>query len=214
VEVSVEDTGEGMTPEILERVTEPFFTTKAVDKGTGLGLSITLGVIKAHGGTMEMASTPEHGTQVKVRLPRHLIRTEETTILQPQPWLGLSKVLVVDDEEEVRTMLARMLRMAGADKVKTVASGQDALVSLDSGDIPDLIILDHNMPGLNGAQTLALIRLGHQDIPIILASGEPDIEGRDAYQQRMVGIIPKPFTWDEIRSVLARLGVGVGEAEP
>lgn len=210
VEVSVEDTGEGMAPEILARVTEPFFTTKAVDKGTGLGLSITHGVIKAHGGTMEIASRRGQGTQVKVRVPRHSALTGEPTSLPPERALGFSKVLVVDDEEEVRTMLARMLTMAGAGHVKTVASGLEALESLDSGDIPDLIILDYNMPGLDGTQTTALIRSSHRDIPIIISSGVPDLEGRDGFNQEKVGVISKPFTLEEIRKKLAELRVGTG----
>jgi PAS domain S-box-containing protein len=214
VEVSIEDTGEGMTPEILKRVTEPFFTTKAVDKGTGLGLSIAHGVVKAHGGTMEITSTPGHGTAVKLRFPRHIVPTRETLALMPPQTLGVSKVLVVDDEEEVRGVLAKMLQLAGASEVKTVASGQEALVSMDSGDIPDLIILDHNMPGLNGTQTLALIKVGHPDMPVIIASGELGIEGRDVFNQKNVGFITKPFRFDEIRAVFAKMGVHAGQTSP
>jgi len=208
VEISVEDTGEGMTPEILARVTEPFFTTKAVDKGTGLGLSIAHGVIKAHGGTLEIASTPGQGTQVKVRIPRHLVQAGDLPILRPQRALGLAKVLVVDDEDEVRTMLARMLTLAGAGQVKAVASGIEALKCLDSGDIPDLILLDHNMPGLDGAQTLALIRSDHQNIPIIISTGELDLDGRNGFNQDKVVAISKPFTLDEFRMKLAELRIG------
>jgi CheY-like chemotaxis protein len=191
-------------------VTEPFFTTKAVDKGTGLGLSITHGVIKAHGGTLEIASTPGQGTQAKVRVPRHLvIPSREATSAPPQQPLGFSNVLVVDDEDEVRTMLTHMLTTVGADQVQAVGSGIEALRSLDSGNIPDLIILDHNMPGLNGAQTLALIRVGHPDIPIILSSGEPDMGGRDRINQERVVAISKPFTLKEFRMKLAELRVGL-----
>ena len=210
VEISVEDTGEGMAPEVLARVTEPFFTTKAVDKGTGLGLSVAHGVVKAHGGTLEITSQPGRGTQVKLRMPRHLEPAPGAGAAPPPRSLGLAKVLVVDDEEDVRGVLVRMLTLAGAARVETVASGLEALASLEAGDLPDLVILDHNMPGLDGTRTLGLIRARHRELPVLIASGELDLQDREGFRQEKVGFIQKPFTLDEIREKLAELGVGAG----
>jgi PAS domain S-box-containing protein len=208
VEISVEDTGEGMTPEILARVTEPFFTTKAMDKGTGLGLSITHGVITAHGGSMGIASQPGRGTQVRLRLPRIQARVEDAGSGEPPQNLGLSKILVVDDEEEFRNLMARMLKMAGALQVDTVSGGREALERLQTGDTPNLVILDENMPGMNGAQTLAVIRALYPDLPILIASGHPDTHESGRFRQKHLAVISKPFTLDEIRGKLAEMGVG------
>ncbi len=124
VELSVEDNGEGMAPEVLARVMEPFFTTKEVGKGTGLGLSMTHGVIKAHGGTLEISSVVGEGTTVKLRLPRIPAPAQQETIATPTPSLGSLNVLLVDDDEDVRFLVARMLKNAGH-QLKTVAGGED-----------------------------------------------------------------------------------------
>jgi CheY-like chemotaxis protein len=203
VEVSVEDTGAGMVPEILARVTEPFYTTKPVGKGTGLGLSVTHGVLKAHGGTMEISSQAGKGTQVRLRLPRLPVHGPETAVEGPPPLLGAVKILLVDDDEQVRFLMTRMLRRAGATEVSTAPGGREAIDSLASGSLPDLVILDQNMPGLDGLQTLALIREQHPELPVLISSGQPDIQDWEALKQRNVGIISKPFTLEEILEKLA-----------
>jgi CheY-like chemotaxis protein len=208
VEVDVEDTGEGMTPEVLARVMEPFFTTKAVGKGTGLGLSVTHGVVAAHGGTLEILSRPGEGTRVKLRLPRLRKPVQAAPALPGKPASGLAKVLVVDDEQDVRELLAEMLAMAGATEVTGVPSGEDAIASLKRGEIPDLVILDHNMPGLDGARTLQLIRAEHPDLPVLVSSGEPEVEVRGGYDGMQVEFISKPFTFREIQEKLAGIGAG------
>jgi PAS domain S-box-containing protein len=206
LEVSVEDTGTGMAPEVLDRVLEPFFTTKGVGKGTGLGLSMTYGVVKAHGGTLEIASQPGQGTQVKLRLPRIPAPCAPAAPAPgPGPGLRPGKVLLVDDDEDVRFLMTRMLTKSGVAQVTSVAGGEEALASLGSGDLPGLVILDQNMPGMDGLQTLARIRSLHPDLPVLISSGQPDIEDWPAFQQPRVGVIPKPFDMDEIEAKLALL---------
>ena len=113
VEVAIEDDGEGMLPDILARAIEPFFTTKEVGKGTGLGLSMTRGVVKAHGGNLEISSVPGQGTTVKILLPRIHSSAVIPTSKAPAPSLGSLSVLLVDDDEDVRFLVARMLKNAG-----------------------------------------------------------------------------------------------------
>ena len=205
VEVSVEDTGSGMLPEVLARVTEPFFTTKPVDKGTGLGLSITHGVLKAHGGTLELSSQPGKGTQVRLGLPRLPVPVPVAAIQAPPRRLGALKILLVDDDEEVRFLMTRMLRRAGVSEVSTAAGGREAIARLDSGALPDLVILDQNMPGLDGLQTLAQLRERHPDLPVLISSGQPDIQDWEGLKRKNVGVISKPFTLEEILEKLAAL---------
>jgi PAS domain S-box-containing protein len=204
VEVSVRDNGTGMPPEVLAHVMEPFFTTKETGKGTGLGLSMTYGMVKAHGGTIAIVSQPGQGTTVTLRFPRIPAPVEGETVKAAPPVLAAMKVFLVDDDEDVRFLMTRMLKKAGVRQVKVFPGGKDALESLPSGELPDLIILDQNMPGLTGVQTMELIRNVHMDLPILISSGQPDIEAWDCFKQPKVGVISKPFTLDEIQAKLAQ----------
>ncbi len=204
-ELSVEDTGCGMEPEVLAHVMEPFFTTKAVDKGTGLGLSMTYGVVKAHGGILDFSSRPGQGTVARIRIPRRSApAAPEGPAEAPARDLGSLRVLLVDDDVDVQVLMSRMLRKAGVRKVRTLSSGQEALEVLRAGEPPSLVILDQNMPGLNGSQTLKRIRKLHPDLPVLISSGQPGLEERPEFSQPGVGVISKPFTLDEIRNRLAR----------
>lgn len=207
VEVVIEDSGEGMTPEVLAHATEPFFTTRPVGQGAGLGLSMAHGVVRAHDGTLELDSAPGQGTQVRIRLPR--LAVPELPAPVPAPLRsGLpAKVLLVDDEEDLRFLMTRMLRQAGVAQVQAVAGGRAALDLLRSGAVPELVILDQNMPDLDGIQTLALMRRSHPDLPVLIASGQPDVQEWDAFRQAHVAIIAKPFNLQEIQEKMAGLGL-------
>ncbi len=206
VEVSVEDNGTGMTPEVLGHAMEPFYTTKEVGKGTGLGLSMTYGVIKAHGGSIEIASQPGQGTIVKLRFPRidPPVKSEPGPAHAPGPSLGSWKVFLVDDDEDVRFLMTRMLKKAGVRQVKVFPGGKEVLESLGSEELPDLIILDQNMPGMNGTQTMEQIRRLHPEMPILISSGQPDIETWDDFKQPKVDVISKPFNMEEIQAKVAK----------
>jgi CheY-like chemotaxis protein len=112
-------------------------------------------------------------------------------------------VLLVDDDEDVRFLMTRMLRKAGVEQVKAVAGGEAALASLRSGDVPSLVILDQNMPGMNGVQVVAEIRALFPVLPILISSGQPDIEDWSSFRQPWVGVIAKPFDVTEIAAKLA-----------
>ena len=205
LEIAVEDNGAGMTAEVLAHVLEPFYTTKEVGKGTGLGLSMTYGVVKAHGGTIALSSQPGHGTTARLRFPRipaPPAAPEPAPV--PGPDLRAMAVFMVDDDEDVRFLMTRMLKRAGARQVETFASGQEVLEALQGNAPPDLIILDQNMPGLNGTQTLERIRALHPQVPVLISSGQPDIEGWECFRQPRVGVISKPFSIDEIQARLAQ----------
>jgi len=204
IDLAVVDTGEGMTPELQSRVMEPFFTTKPVGKGTGLGLSMTHGVIKAHGGTLVLSSAPGQGTTVTLRIPRISAPVVEQPLEPAAPPLKLLRVLLVDDDEDVRFLTTRMLKAAGL-QVNAVASGEEALERLRSEAIPDLIILDQNMPRMNGIQTMEQIRVLLPDVLILISSGQPDIEEWACFKQPNVAVISKPFEMEELLAKLARI---------
>jgi len=208
VEVSVEDDGTGMTPEVLAHVMEPFFTTKDASTGAGLGLSVAYGVIKAHGGTIEIASNPGLGSTVKLRFPQIPAPTRTEPFLTPAQPLELRRVLLVDDEEDVRFLMARMLKKAGVSEVETAASGEEALGKMLPGERLDVLILDQNMPGMTGVQLMAKVRDRYPDLPILFSSGQPDIENWESLKQPRVGVIAKPFTMEEIQEKLTRFTSG------
>jgi PAS domain S-box-containing protein len=204
VEISVRDTGCGMTPEVLAHVLEPFYTTKEVGKGTGLGLSMTYGVVKAHDGTITITSQPGQGTTVRLRFPRIPAPGQGEPSQACAPPLQSMSVCLVDDEEEVRFLMTRMLKRAGVRQVKTYAGGKELLEDLRAEALPDLVILDQNMPGMNGTQTMERIHGLYPALPVLISSGQPDIEALDCFKRPRVAVISKPFTLDEIQAKLVQ----------
>jgi len=204
VEVVVQDTGHGMSPEVIAHALEPFYTTQEVGKGTGLGLSMTYGVVKAHGGSLEIVSRVGHGTAVHLSFPRIPAPAPSVAVPRPAPALGGMKVFLVDDDEDVRFLMTRMLTKAGVREVQVFAGGREVLARLPKEPLPDLVILDQNMPGLNGTQTLVRIRERYPALPILISSGQPDIEAWADFHQPRVSVISKPFTMEEIQAKLAQ----------
>jgi len=207
-EVAIEDNGTGMAPEVLAHVLEPFYTTKEVGKGTGLGLSMTYGVVTAHGGTIDIASQPGQGTTVALRFPRipapARLEGEGSSGDQVPFSPGALRIFLVDDDEDVRFLMTRLLKKAGVPHVETFTGGEAVLQRLRSGELPDLIILDQNMPEMNGAQAMARIRALRPEMPILVSSGQPDIETLESFRQARVAVISKPFSLEEIQAKLAQ----------
>ena len=115
-------------------------------------------------------------------------------------------VFLVDDDEDVLFLMTRVLRKGGVREVKSFAGGEASLQALRSGDAPDLIILDQNMPGMNGSGTLALIRRLRPDVPVLISSGQSGLEEWPEFNRPWVGVISKPFTMGEIQAKLAQFG--------
>jgi len=208
VELAVVDHGVGMAPEVLAHALEPFFTTKGAGRGTGLGLSMAYGAVTAHGGTLGLASEPGRGTTVSLRFPRIPAPAQFPSRQSAPPSLSASNVYLVDDDEDVRFLVQRMLLRAGVRSVKAFAGGREVLSDLRSGSLPDLVILDQNMPEMSGVQTMEEIRNLYPDLPILISSGQPDIEAWAAFDRPRVSVITKPFSVEEIQARLAQLVAG------
>jgi len=206
IEVQVEDTGQGMPKEVLERALDPFFTTKEVGKGTGLGLSIVYRTVKAHHGEMEIQSEPGRGTCVRIRFPA----CEAGPGTGKPPWvsetgspLASLKVLLVDDDELIQSSVQAILELLGHQTTPAL-SGEEALALVNRGLRPDLIILDMNMPGLGGAGTLPLLRALMPRVPVLLATGRADQTAQDLVQAHpYVSMLAKPFGRRELQASLA-----------
>jgi len=208
LELTVEDTGTGMPPEVVDRAMEPFFTTKELGKGTGLGLAMVHGTVKAHGGILTIKSEVGRGTRISIRLPA----LEEPGIEGDAPGeAGAArrslKVLVVDDDELIQATVPLLLHHLGHQPTSAF-SGEEGLDMLGLGLEFDVVILDLNMPGLGGEATYVALRRDHPTLPVLIATGFMD-PSTDLLLQGdpLAGSISKPFSIDELSSKLeARVG--------
>ena len=196
--IEVSDTGLGMTDAVKKRIFEPFFSTKF--QGRGLGLAAALGTVRSHRGTMIVQSTVGEGTTFSVLLPAsNRIVMAASIPAAPKSWKGQGLVLVVDDEESVRKVAARMLDRMGF-RVAHASDGQAALEMFERapGDYA-AVLLDLTMPRMGGQEALAAIRRICPDVPVVLSSGyhEPDaVKSMEAAHG--VQFIQKPYKYDEL----------------
>jgi PAS domain S-box-containing protein len=211
VELRVQDTGEGMAPEVLAKAMEPFFTTKPQGKGTGLGLAMVYGTMVAHNGTFDLRSQPGRGTEAILGFPASRVEAV-TEVMAPIPVAVKSsqarlRILLVDDDELIRESVGPMLEMLGHE-VTTAPGGRQALQLLEGGLPADLVILDMNMPGMNGAEALPLILECRPELHVLMASGYSDQEIAPLLEGRPpVASLRKPFSLKEVQAKIAEQGI-------
>ncbi len=170
--LTVGDNGHGMDRPTLERIYEPFFTTKAPGKGTGLGLAVVHGIVQKHDGLVTVESQPGEGTVFRLYFPEHL-GTEKTGPISAQPVVqgGGEHILAVDDEEPIARMIGRLLAKLGY-KTTTLSDPEKALEMFQSKPQDyDLIMTDLTMPGMTGIELATLAKQRRPDIPVILMTG-------------------------------------------
>jgi CheY-like chemotaxis protein len=198
IELSVSDTGSGLSPEVLSRVFEPFFTTKPVGEGTGLGLAIVHGVVNAHGGWLEVESDPGCGSTFRVLLP-----VADSAVLDgdspvpAQPDAQGETILVVDDEATIRRLVKLELSRCGY-CVREATNGAEAVerVRSDPGEI-DLVVMDLTMPVLDGLEARAAILGLAPGMPVLLTSGRPP-EARVEDESNPLGFLAKPYPMSQL----------------
>lgn len=209
VVIEVQDTGVGMSPEIMSRIFEPFFTTKHIGDGTGLGLSMVYGIVTQAGGQVFVDSTPGVGTTVSVVLPR-IMGAPQPVALEPE----MSRrsdgelVLVVEDEAGLRRLVGEILRRKGF-RVEVAPDGRDALELLTQIDtMPDLVLTDVVMPRMGGWELAAALEQRGVLVPVLFMSGYQD--GEEMPDDARYTYIAKPFTPDAlVDRVRAALGLPV-----
>lgn len=200
--IRVKDEGEGIPPDLIERVTEPFFTTKEAGKGTGLGLSMVAGFVEQSGGMFRIRSEAGQGTEVEMILPTAVsCELHSSTDGEDQHDIGVKSVLVVDDDESVRLILSEQLRDFGLE-VAVAESGERALAMLRNGaSETEFVLTDFSMPGLDGMALLAAVHEEWPGIKGAIMTGNPQERLRRC--DPAFPVIHKPVTPQELKRILA-----------
>ena len=175
VEIAVADTGIGMDERTKASIFEPFFTTKEIGKGVGLGLSTVYGLVQQLGGSIAVESELGHGTTFRIRVP-HFARPEPAPApapTQPSSATPSARILLVDDEAQVRKLLEQLLRREGYASA-TASNAEEALALFAAGERFDLLLTDVLMPGLSGPELSERVDALHGVLPTLFISGHTD----------------------------------------
>ncbi|UCH23900.1 MAG: PAS domain S-box protein [Deltaproteobacteria bacterium] len=203
VKISIIDTGVGMDKNTQQRIFEPFFTTKGLGRGTGLGLASAYGIVKNHGGFIDVFSEPGEGATFSIYLPASEKEVIEEADTFEQVLKGSETVLLVDDEEMIIDVGQEILKTLGY-KVLLAMSGKEALeIYENKKDSIAMVILDMIMPGMGGGETYDNLKLIDPDIKVLLSSGY-SISGQAAeiLERGCDGFIQKPF---KLRQLSAKI---------
>lgn len=207
--LTVTDDGHGMDPGTQERIFEPFFTTKREGVGFGVGLATVRDILTGHGGAIEVDSAVGRGSTFRITLPA--IRPQDRRFRQRTArnsggWRKLAgkgqRVILVDDEIVLQRSLARVLRRSGYE-VEPYANGEDALARIDAQPLPDLVVLDLDLPGMRGQDVLRELRRRGMYLPVICISGHRDaLDDDEETAREIAAFLPKPFEPDALLRVI------------
>lgn len=198
VQLSVSDSGVGIEEENLTRIFDPYFSTKQKETGSGLGLYVTYGIIKAHNGHVEVSSKPGEGTTFDVFLPafepNKIDKSKSTNKI----------IMLADDEEMLSDILGEMLESYGYYVVK-VKSSNEVIEVLTEEIKVDLLIIDYNMPGMNGLECVAELRKRNFNMPVILSSGSLNFEDADLEKVKITSKLLKPYEFETMLKTIQEL---------
>jgi PAS domain S-box-containing protein len=208
VVIEVSDNGAGMNEETMDKIFEPYYTTKDSEKGTGLGLAVVHGIVKSHHGQITVNSEPGRGTTFRVYLPATDGEEEKTEVSPSMDTVCKDNqlIMVVDDEESIRSLLEQMLTHGGY-RVKVFADGNFAWKALSADPMAwDLLITDLTMPNMNGAELTRKAAQLRPDMPIILCTGYNEMEnGNQEGALPFTTCLQKPITIQELLATTARV---------
>ena len=207
IELLVKDSGHGMNPQVIERIFEPYYTTKEQGKGTGLGLSVIHGIVKNHGGDITVSSQPGKGSSFKVYMPIIDEVEEETQTDEPLIEInGKERILLIDDEQQIIDIERQILERLGYTVTSTTDS-QEALEEFAAQpDHFDLVITDMTMPKMTGDQLAQRMMDIKPQIPVILCTGfNETISEEKALAMGIDKFVMKPVVKEELASTIRKV---------
>jgi PAS domain S-box-containing protein len=195
IKIAVSDTGNGIDPQIADKIFDPYFTTKEVGRGSGMGLAVVHGIVKNHGGGVTVDSIPGQGATFNVFFPLVEGTAEAEAPETETPQHGHETILVVDDEPSIVYMTAQMLRRLGY-RVEAKVNPDEAIDLLQSGSQQiDLVISDMTMPQMTGVQLFEKVKKIQPDLPVIICTGHSDlINPKKAKELGIAALAMKPIT--------------------
>ena len=204
--ITVRDTGSGMPPEVMDRIFEPYFTTKKKEEGTGFGLSIVHGIVRKHRGSITVESEEGNGTTFTLYFPLLLESAEqERKAIDLSSPEGYGRILFVDDDEAVLSMGREILESFGY-SVVTATNGKRGLETfMQDPEGFDALITDYSMPEMNGHELIRKVLEVRSAIPAVLCSGYMEkVEGEDLKNLGHAAFMPKPIDWRELSRVIQK----------
>lgn len=190
--ITIEDTGHGIPPENLERIFDPFYTTKSVGQGTGLGLSVAQGIIHNHKGSISVKSEIGRGTTFFIYLPTVKATLEKEVEEELRDYSGNERILFIDDEEMTREIVKRILERSGY-QVYAFSDGVNALQAFElDPDHFDLVITDQTMPKISGLDIAASVKEIKPETPVLLISGSTELLEMDLTEKGVDSFVMKP----------------------
>lgn len=206
IKLSISDTGKGIKSEDLERIFEPFYTTKPIDKGTGLGLSVVHGIIENHEGVISVESIEGKGTTFTIFLPIVEMEEEKSQAEITTDFTGNERILVIDDDISVSHLLQQMLEKFGY-RVETFNNSLAGLNAVKSApDNYDLIISDLTMPHINGLDLAGLFYEVNKNIPILIITGNgAGVSTEHILSKNIKSILEKPLIMADLLEKVKKL---------
>ncbi len=205
-ELIVKDTGHGIQPDIIERIFDPYFTTKGVGEGSGMGLAVVHGIVTAHNGKIRVESAPGKGTTIRIAFPVVNEQPEKENESSGTLFRGSERILIIDDEKSIVTLLTYLFERLGY----TVTSGTDPVeickVFENDPDKFDLIITDMTMPKMTGIDLTRKVKALRPDMPVILCTGYSDlIDEQRAIEAGIEKYIMKPLALYNVAETVRRV---------
>jgi two-component system cell cycle sensor histidine kinase/response regulator CckA len=197
VRLTVEDTGEGIDPEAIDRIFEPFFSTKEAGKGTGLGLSVVYGIVTQHDGWIDVSSEPGRGSLFEIYMPATSDAQAEQAVDEERPEEVRGdgqRVLIVEDEEAVRLFATRALREGGYEVLEATSAEEAMAIFEHEGGRVDLVFSDVVLPAKSGLQLAEELLSQSPELHVLLSSGYTDQKSQwSVIEERGLAFLQKPY---------------------